>query len=124
MSTPICPKCGLYLYVCECLSEAELQFRQDMVERWYEYGCDDSIFGPDELEIIHNLIGGHRSSARRWDIQDDNSDAEVKVSSNWDLKNPSNRRTDVIVTDKSNGKHKHFTFDEYGNASDWHDWRK
>ena len=60
-----------------------------------------------------------------WQIQDDNDDAIVKVTSRYLEKNPQYgspeiERTDLLVFDKETGKHIHLTVDDQANILNWH----
>lgn len=65
----------------------------------------------------------------RWQIQEDNPDCTVKVTSRWLEKHPqygdpNTARTDFLVFDKSGNLHKHFSVGEDTNweLREWHDW--
>ena len=67
----------------------------------------------------------------RWQIQDENPDCIVKVTSRWlekhpEYGDPSIERTDFLAFDKKTGNlHKHFSIGEDTNwqLKEWHDWR-
>ena len=64
-----------------------------------------------------------------WQVQDDNDDYRIKVTSRYLEKNPqygapNMRRTDMLVFDKETGKHIHLSIDDEGNITNWHRPRK
>lgn len=67
----------------------------------------------------------------KWQIQEDNPDCIVKVTSNWlekhpEYGDPNTLRTDFLVFDKKTGNlHKHYSIGEDTNweLKEWHDWR-
>ena len=62
--------------------------------------------------------------SNKWDVQDSNDDAVVKVTSQYSRDNADIPQTDILVIDKSTNEHVHITIDENGvNMTSWHDWR-
>ena len=66
----------------------------------------------------------------KWQIQDENPDCKVKVTSHWlekhpEYGDPATERTDFLVFDKKHGNlHKHYSIGEDTNweLKEWHDW--
>lgn len=72
----------------------------------------------------------HYYEPKSWQIQSDNDDYKVKVSSRYLEKNPKYgtpdmKRTDYLIFDKKTGKHKHLSIgeDPETDIKDWHEWR-
>lgn len=72
----------------------------------------------------------HYYEPKSWQIQSDNDDYTVKVSSRYLEKHPQYgtpdmKRTDYLIFDKKTGKHKHFSIgeDPETDIKDWHGWK-
>ena len=92
------------------------------------HSCE--IITPDGSVAEQQSRGLTNIETLRWQIQEDNPDCMVKVTSRWLEKhpkygNPNVERTDFLVFDKKTGNlHKHFSIGEDTNweLHEWHDW--
>ena len=75
--------------------------------------------------LIEEPVGKGDYESIGWQIQDDNDDAIVKVTSRYLEKNPQYgspeiERTDLLVFDKETGKHIHLTVDDQAHILNLH----
>lgn len=88
------------------------------------------VIRPQSNEYNTNKHSPTNIEKLKWQIQDENPDCTVKVTSRWLEKHPNYgdpniERTDFLVFDKKSGNlHKHFSIGEDTNweLHEWHDW--